>query len=114
MLSFSAVRVGLGEAGASCSGCGSAGKPGLAPAGETLFFASLKKSTQKKGDPMVWEFLGSEPQFAKPSARPAGAVPCTAAKWVSDPNNSNLWCSAKAGSRSNSPSAQTIASPDPL
>jgi hypothetical protein len=26
----------------------------------------------------------------------------------------NLWCSTKAGSRSNSPAAQTIASPDPL
>ena len=114
MLSFSAVRVGLGKAGASCRGCGSAGKPGLAPAGEALFFASPKKSTQKKGDPMVWEFLWSEPQFAGPSARPAGAVQSTAAKWVSDPNNSNLRCSTKAGSRSNSPSAQTIASPDPL
>ncbi|MFN3571425.1 MAG: hypothetical protein ACK4VX_14180, partial [Polaromonas sp.] len=31
----------------------SASKPGLAPAGEALFFASPKKSTQKKGDPMV-------------------------------------------------------------
>ncbi|MEO8024421.1 hypothetical protein, partial [Polaromonas sp.] len=31
-----------------------ASKPGLAPAGEALFFASPKKSTQKKGDPMVW------------------------------------------------------------
>jgi hypothetical protein len=30
-----------------------ANKPGLAPAGEALFFASPKKSTQKKGDPMV-------------------------------------------------------------
>ncbi len=27
--------------------------PGLAPAGEVLFFASPKKSTQKKGDPAV-------------------------------------------------------------
>ena len=63
---------------------------------------------------MVWEFLGSEPQFAKPSARPVGAVPCSAAKWVSDPNNSNLRCSPKTGSRSNSASPQTIASPDPL
>jgi len=33
---------------------GASGKPGLAPAGEALFFASPKKSTQKKGDPMVW------------------------------------------------------------
>jgi len=63
-------------------------KPGLAPAGEALFFASPKKSTQKKGDPMVW-------------------VPCAALR-------GNLRCSPKAGSRSNSPSAQTIASPDPL
>ena len=28
-------------------------RPGLAPAGEALFFASPKKSTQKKGDPTV-------------------------------------------------------------
>ena len=28
-------------------------EPGLAPAGEVLFFASPKKSTQKKGDPTV-------------------------------------------------------------
>jgi hypothetical protein len=33
---------------------GASDKPGLAPAGEALFFASPKKSTQKKGDPMVW------------------------------------------------------------
>ena len=65
-----------------------ANKPGLAPAGEALFFASPKKSTQKKGDPMVW-------------------VPCAALR-------GNLRCSPKAGSRSNSPLAQTIASPDPL
>ncbi len=32
-------------------------------------------------------FLGSEPKFAEPSARPQGAVPCSAAKLVSDPNN---------------------------
>jgi len=30
-----------------------ASKPGLAPAGEALFFVSPKKSTPKKGDPMV-------------------------------------------------------------
>jgi len=34
------------------------------------------------------EFLGSEPKFAEPTARPKGAVRCTAAKLVSDPNNS--------------------------
>jgi len=32
-------------------------------------------------------FLGSEPKFAEPSARPSGAVLRTAAKLVSDPNN---------------------------
>ena len=63
-------------------------KPGLAPAGEALFFASPKKSTQKKGDPMVW-------------------VPCAALR-------GNLRCSPKAGSSSNSASPQTIARPDPL
>jgi len=34
------------------------------------------------------EFLGSEPKFAEPSARPKGAAQCAAAKLVSDPNNS--------------------------
>ena len=34
------------------------------------------------------EFLGSEPKFAEPLARPEGAVHRTAAKLVSDPNNS--------------------------
>ncbi len=34
-----------------------------------------------------WEFLGSEPKFAEPVARPPGAVLRTAAKLVSDPNN---------------------------
>jgi len=32
-------------------------------------------------------FLGAEPKFAEPSARPEGAVLRTAAKLVSDPNN---------------------------
>ena len=32
---------------------GASNKPGLAPAGEALFFASPKKSTPNKGDPMV-------------------------------------------------------------
>ncbi len=32
-------------------------------------------------------FLGSEPKFTEPSARPQGAVLCTAVKLVSDPNN---------------------------
>ncbi len=34
------------------------------------------------------EFLGSEPKFAEPTAHLEGAVRCTAAKLVSDPNNS--------------------------
>ena len=32
--------------------------------------------------------MGSEPKFTEPSARPPGAVLRTAAKLVSDPNNS--------------------------
>ncbi len=39
-------------------------------------------------DANFMEFLGSEPKFAEPTARPEGAVRCTAAKLVSDPNNS--------------------------
>ena len=34
------------------------------------------------------EFFGSEPKFPKPTARPSGALLRTAAKLVSDPNNS--------------------------
>ena len=34
---------------------GSSFKPGLAPAGDLLFFASPKKPKEKKGDPMVWD-----------------------------------------------------------
>ena len=34
-------------------------RPGLAPAGEVLFFASPKKSTQKKGDPTVCDPFAS-------------------------------------------------------
>ena len=59
------------------------------PGSNSLFFCVAKrKVSQRKGDPMVW-------------------VPCAALR-------GNLRCSTKAGSRSNSPSAQTIASPDPL
>ncbi len=76
------------EACTSLRGCGPSSKPGLAPAGDLLFFASPKKPKEKKGDPMV-------------------RVPRAALR-------GNLRCSPKAGSRSNSPSAQTIASPDPL
>ncbi len=35
------------------------------------------------------EFLGSEPKFTEPTARPEGAARSTAAKLVSDPNNSD-------------------------
>ena len=31
-----------------------ASKPGLAPAGDLLFFVSPKKPKEKKGGPMVW------------------------------------------------------------
>jgi hypothetical protein len=34
-----------------CRGFGCSCKPGLAPAGEALFFASPKKTTEKKGEP---------------------------------------------------------------
>ena len=37
-------------------------------------FASPKESRQRKGDPQSGELLGSEPEFAKPVARPAAAV----------------------------------------
>jgi hypothetical protein len=33
--------------------CGASGKPGLAPAGDLLFFVSPKKPKEKKGDPAV-------------------------------------------------------------
>ncbi|MGH6640495.1 MAG: MG2 domain-containing protein, partial [Polaromonas sp.] len=35
-------------------------------------------------------FLGSDAKFAEPTARPQGAVPSTAAKLASDPNNADL------------------------
>ena len=38
------------------------------------------------GSPPPSSFLGSEPKFVKPMARPLGAVRCTATKLVSDPN----------------------------
>ena len=49
-----AVRAGLAEACASLGGCGSSGKPGLAPAGDSLSLASPRESKQREGDPMVW------------------------------------------------------------
>ncbi len=59
------------------------------PGSNSLFFCVAKRKVSKrKGDPMV-------------------RVPCAALR-------GNLRCSLKAGSRSNSPSAQTIAIPDPL
>ncbi|MBA4328803.1 MAG: hypothetical protein C0428_11295 [Polaromonas sp.] len=57
------------------------------PGGNSLFFVSPKKSKQKKGDPAV----------CVPSAALRG----------------NLRCSVQPGPGSNSPSAQTIARPDP-
>jgi hypothetical protein len=57
--------------------CGG-GKPGLAPAGELLSFASPKASNQRKGEPTAGplrgaEFLGSEPKFAEPFGSPCGS-----------------------------------------
>jgi hypothetical protein len=56
---------------------GFAGKPGLAPAGDSLFFASPKKSKQREGEPTAGPlrgsgFLGSEPKFAEPFGSPCG------------------------------------------
>ena len=38
---------------------GAGGEPGLGPAAEALFFASPKKSTQKKGEPTTGPLRGS-------------------------------------------------------
>ena len=61
-------------------------RPGLAPAGDLLFFASPKKRRKKKGDPTVCD-------------------PCASLR-------GNLRCSRFAGSR-RTRFAQTAASPDP-
>src|SRR5688572_7484396 len=61
-------------------------RPGLAPAGDLLFFASPKKRRQKKGDPTVCD-------------------PCASLR-------GNLRCSGFAGFR-RTRFAQTAASPDP-
>ncbi|QEA11658.1 hypothetical protein FOZ74_00545 [Comamonas flocculans] len=53
-------------------------RPGLAPAGEALFFASPKKSAQKKGDPAV-------------------GVPCTALR--GNLRRSRSGCAAKLTAR---------------
>jgi hypothetical protein len=45
---------GLGQTLARLSSCCASGKPGLAPAGDSLSFASPKERKQRKGDPMVW------------------------------------------------------------
>ena len=60
----------------------------VAAAGDLLFFASPKKPKEKKGDPGV-------------------CVPFASLR-------GNLRCSLQTGSRTNSPSAQTSARPDPL
>ena len=41
------------EAFASLIVCSASGRPGLAPAGDLLFFVSPKKPKEKKGDPAV-------------------------------------------------------------
>ncbi len=60
---------------------GQIGFSSQAGAGSTFFFEIPEWKAPA-------EFLGSEPKFAEPSARPPGAVLRTAAKLVSDPNNS--------------------------
>ncbi len=82
------MDVELAEAIASMYVGSTSCKPGLAPAGDLLFFVSPKKPKEKKGDPML-------------------RVPFAALR-------GNLRCSPKTGSSSNSPTAQTIARPDPL
>jgi hypothetical protein len=52
-------------------------RPGLAPAGELLSFASPKASNQRKSEPTAGPlrgsgFLGSEPKFAEPYGSPFG------------------------------------------
>ncbi len=83
------------------------------PGGSSLFFASPKKSNQKKGDPQSGKFLGSESKFAEPFGSPGGCGACTAAKLASDPNNFNLRCSTPAGVR-RTRCAQTTAALIPL
>ena len=69
------------------SRCWVAGRrPGVAPAGELLFFVSPKKPNEKKGDPQSGSL-----RFA----------------------TGNLRCTRKAGVRANSPAAQTARGPDP-
>ena len=82
----SGLRVGVFEVVSGLAGLPFTTRPGLAPAGELLFFVSPKKPNEKKGDPTVCD----------PSLRyghPAVLSP--------------------AGVSLNSPAAQTIASPDP-
>ena len=59
---------------------------------EQLWFAYSEYQTgvqDQVGGALGAEFLGSEPKFAVPQARPKGATQRVAAKLVSDPNNSN-------------------------
>ena len=63
------------------------GLPGLAPAGEVLFFASPKQSTQKKGDPGVCDPVAAQ--------------------------RGNLRCSRQAGAAQTRLTPQTCASLDP-
>jgi hypothetical protein len=73
--------------------------PGCAPGGAVTFSCVAKRKSPKRRRPRCpRRFLGSEPQFTEPAARPKGAVLRTAVKWVSDPNNRNLRCALQAGS----------------
>lgn len=87
---------------------------GYAPGGAVTFFRVAERKSPKKGRPRCpCRFLGSEPQFTEPAARPKGAVLRIAVKWVSDPNNRNLRCSLQAGSAQTRLAAQTARGPDP-
>ncbi len=72
----------------------------VSPRRASYFSLSRQRNlTKRKATLLSAEFLGSEPKFAEPMARPEGAVPCTAAKLVSDPNNSPCGARFRRGPR---------------
>ncbi len=85
---------------------------GGSPAATHFLLLRQKKVSKEKATLLPAEFLGSEPKFAEPLARPAGAVRRTAAKLVSDPNNSPCGAQSSRG-LVQTRCAQTSTSPDP-